>query len=110
MEGGIIGRVDDMVIVRGVNVFPSGIDALLRGIDDVAEYQVEVWRDGALTEMKLRVEPADGARASGLDKKVAARMQDVLSLRCAVEVVPAGSLPRFELKARRWVRRTGDGP
>jgi phenylacetate-CoA ligase len=60
LEGGILGRVDDMVIVRGVNVYPSAIEAILRGFGEVAEYQVQVTTGTGLTEMRLEIEPTDG--------------------------------------------------
>ena len=62
LEGGILGRTDDMLVVRGVNIFPSAVDAIVRALPEIAEYRVHVTR------------------------------------------VATGTLPRFELKARRWVR------
>lgn len=107
MEGGIAGRVDDMVYIRGNNVFPTAVDALLRQFDDVAEYQVEVYKAGAgdMNEMIIRVEPTDSARGRELVVAITRKIQDALHLRCAVEAVPPASLPRFELKARRWIRK-----
>jgi phenylacetate-CoA ligase len=105
MEGGILGRVDDLVIIRGNNVFPTAVDALLRSFTDVAEYQVEVFTHDAMTEMKIRIEPEEAERGAGLPERVARKMQDTLNLRCAVEMVKVGELPRFEMKARRWIRK-----
>lgn len=103
LEGGILGRVDDMVIVRGVNVYPSAIEELVRACGGIAEYQVDVTTERAMTEMRIRIEPEpDCADAEALARKLAGAIHDTLSLRASVTAVAPGSLPRFELKARRW--------
>ena len=104
LNGGIIGRVDDMIVVRGNNVFPSALDAILRSFPQVAEYQVIVSRANTMREISIRVEPDDPARAKDLPMLITRQMQDTLHWRCDVNLVPVGTLPRFELKARRWIR------
>lgn len=103
LAGGILGRTDDMVVVRGVNVYPSAIESTLRLFPEIAEYQVrEEWLDGML-ELRLVVEfhsEPDAALAPVLERS----LTDALALRIPVEVFPPGSLPRFEFKARRWVK------
>lgn len=103
LAGGILSRTDDMVVVRGVNIYPSAIEGVLRLFPEVAEYQVrEEWLDGML-ELRLVVEfhhDADAALVPVLEKS----LTDALALRIPVEVFPPGSLPRFEFKARRWVK------
>jgi phenylacetate-CoA ligase len=103
LEGGVVGRVDDMVVVRGVNVFPSAVDAIVRGLGGVVEYRVEVRSVGALLELALDVELEPGSDR-GLAEALEASLQTRLGLRVPVTVVEPGSLPRSELKARRWVR------
>lgn len=103
LEGGILGRADDMVVVRGVNVFPSAVEDVLRGFPDVAEYQVRVRLNGALREIELTVEPAPNA-APDLAAQIGHALQSAFSLRVPVQLAAPGSLPRFELKAKRWVR------
>ena len=101
LEGGILGRLDDMLIVRGVNVFPSAIEAIVRRFP-VEEFQIEVFRDGELDEVRVLVEVdggADGAR------RVQGALRIGIGIRLDVAPVAPGSLPRFELKARRVVRR-----
>jgi len=105
LPGGLLGRTDEMVVVRGVNVYPTAVEEVLRGFSEIAEYQVEVDRSRALVELRLRIEPlTDGAAAEG--KALAARVEHALhgafNLRVPVALAPAGSLPRFEMKARRW--------
>jgi phenylacetate-CoA ligase len=101
LDGGILGRLDDMLIVRGVNVFPSAIEGIVRRFP-VEEFQIEVYRDGELDEVRVLVEVdggADGAR------HVQEALRVGLGIRLEVAPVGSGSLPRFELKARRVVRR-----
>jgi len=96
LPGGIIGRADDMLIVRGVNVYPSALANVLHRFPQVAEYRIIVTRQGEMDEIALQVE---------CPPEIAAMLQDelhvALSLRFPVEVVPPGTLPRFELKAKR---------
>ena len=104
LDGGIIGRVDDMITIRGVNVFPSVIDEIVRSCPGVMEYQVHVCTREAMKQMSLLVE----LKNSSVDRGLVIRTLDtafrsVLSLRIPVRVVEPGSLPRFELKAKRWV-------
>ncbi len=105
LEGGILGRVDDMVIVRGVNVYPSAVDEVVRRFPDVVEYQVQVRQSAGLAELTLEIEPTpDCTDPAGLAARVQAELQAVFALRVPVTFVPPGTLPRFELKARRWVK------
>ena len=105
LRGGILGRVDDMVIVRGVNVFPGAIEDVLRRFPEVAEYQVQVGSRAGLAELVIRIEPGPHcADLGGLVRQIEQRMQAALALRVPVVPVPPGTLPRFELKAKRWLR------
>jgi phenylacetate-CoA ligase len=103
LPGGLLGRTDDMVIIRGVNIYPSAVEAVLRGFSEIAEYQVEVSRRRCLLEISVHVEaPAGAARVDTLAKRVQDALHGVFNLRVPVALAPAGSLPRFEMKARRW--------
>ena len=102
LQGGILGRSDDMVVVRGVNVYPSAVEEIVRGAGGVAEYRVTISRDDALVEMSVEVEP-ETSGDSGLAKRLAKAFQETLALRVPVKLVETGALPRFELKAKRWV-------
>lgn len=106
LEGGILGRVDDMVIVRGVNVHPSAVEQIVRDVGGIHEYQVRLGGQGAMTEMTLVVEraPADSGDEAELKKRIAREFESTFSLRVPVEIAAPGSLPRFEMKARRWVK------
>jgi phenylacetate-CoA ligase len=100
LAGGIIGRADDMVIVRGVNLYPSAVDAVVKLVPEIVEYRVEVTHRGALPEIELKIESVDDLAAKKLERVLSA----AFSLRIPVTRVAANTLPRFELKARRWVR------
>ena len=105
LTGGILGRVDDMVIVRGVNVFPSAVDDVIRRFAEVVEYQVLLTRPGGLVEMGIEIEPtADCPEPAALARSVQEEFHIAFALRVPVTFVPPGTLPRYELKARRWVR------
>jgi len=104
LRGGIIGRVDDMVIVRGVNIYPGVIEEIIRRFEDVAEYRVHVHRAGQMTELKLELEPNDRCSdVRGLIVAVQKALETAFHLRIPVEAVSPGALPRFEMKARRWI-------
>lgn len=104
LAGGITGRIDDMVIVRGVNIFPSAVEHLLRSCEGVAEYQVRVRREGALTELNVLIEPMPACPdVPALVDRVRKSFQTAFNLRIAVQAVEMGTLPRFEMKAQRWV-------
>lgn len=96
LEGGILGRTDDMVVVRGVNIYPAAVEEVLRS-QGITEYRVEVRTERALTQLLILVEGDAPAR-------IEAALTNAFSLRIPVSTVPAGSLPRFEAKAKRWIR------
>jgi phenylacetate-CoA ligase len=103
LQGGILGRVDDMIHVRGNNVHPSALEAVLRRLPEVAEYRVEVRHTGALTALSIAVEAAPPATDSLVAERVDQAIRDAFLFRAEVKAVPPGSLPRFEMKARRLV-------
>jgi len=105
LEGGILGRTDDMVVVRGVNLYPSAVEAILRAFDPIAEYRVEILTERSMLELRLQLEPKpDCADPAKLARDVEAALRNAFDLRVPVVLVPPGTLPRFELKAQRWVR------
>lgn len=105
LEGGILGRTDDMVVIRGVNVHPGAVDAIVRRFDSVVEYRATVSKTGALADLRLEIEPAVGcADPANLASEVEAAFRTALNLRVPVAVAPQNSLPRFEMKARRWIK------
>jgi phenylacetate-CoA ligase len=104
LDGGILGRSDDMVLVRGVNVYPSLVEEIVRAYPEIAEYRVQLDCRNAMTELALEVEPvADSPGLASLPQRLEQSFQAALNLRVPVVLLPAGSLPRFEMKAQRWV-------
>jgi len=103
-EGGIIGRADDMVIVRGINLYPSAVEKVMAGFAEIAEYRVHIRRDTTATDAHIEVEPhATCPDAAALVSRVEQTLRDAFILRIPVRAVGPGTLPRFEMKARRWV-------
>jgi phenylacetate-CoA ligase len=103
LEGGILARTDDMVVVRGVNLYPSAIEEILRSCQGVAEYRVEIRVGRGLAELSIQAEPSEDDDA-GLVHRLELALRNALGLRVPVSAVARGSLPRFEMKAQRWVR------
>ena len=101
LEGGILGRVDDMVILRGVNVYPTAIEELVRSVPAIGEYRVTHDTRQAMAELAIEIESSDATAAEVLER----RLQASLAVRVPVTRVPEGTLPRSELKAKRWVRK-----
>jgi len=97
LEGGVLGRADDMLIVRGVNVFPSSIEQILRAFPEVVEYRVTAQRQGSLDSLQIEIED----RLADADR-VARELRLRLGLKIDVHCVPLGSLPRFEGKGKRF--------
>src|SRR3954451_18511785 len=107
---GLRGRRDDMIIVRGVNLYPSNVEHLLMGVPEVApHYQLVVERSGAMDELTVQCEPASpGVDAAELGSTVETLLREHLGIRVTVEVLAAGAVPRSEWKAVRVVdRRAG---
>lgn len=100
LVGGILGRTDDMLAIRGNNVYPSALENVLRSFAEVVEYRITVDRSTPLAEMRIEVE-ASGA--SNIAARIADAIRDRLMFRADVALVAAGTLPRFEMKARRIV-------
>jgi phenylacetate-CoA ligase len=98
LEGGILGRADDMVIIRGVNIFPTSIEAVLRSFDEVDEFRIILFRQGNLDQLKIEVE---GERADL--QAISVAVQLAVGLRIEIQPVAKASLPRFEGKAKRLI-------
>jgi phenylacetate-CoA ligase len=106
---GLRGRIDDMITVRGVNLYPSNVEHLLLSVPEVApHYQLVVERPGAMDEVTVQCEPASAeADPAELRATVAKILHDHVGIRIDVEVLPAGSVPRSDGKAVRVVDRRG---
>ncbi len=130
LEGGVLGRVDDMVTVRGVNIYPGAVEEVVRSEIGSGEYRVTLECGDGLAQIKVEIEspqhsiPAtEGARPPAgcqtspaphldggvqekrLTSRLEAAFERAFALRIPVKEVPFGSLPRFDFKARRWTRQ-----
>jgi phenylacetate-CoA ligase len=102
LDGGIRGRVDDMIVLRGNNLYPSALQTILHRFSEVAEYRVEVDRAAALAVLRIEVELRPDAPPVTLSR-IDQALREALLFRAEVRAVPLGTLPRFEMKARRVV-------
>jgi phenylacetate-CoA ligase len=107
---GIFGRIDDMFTIRGENVYPSEVDAVMNQLVGYGgEHRIVITREGSMDELMVRVEAATEASAGGeaamrvIRDDAAKALQKILGLRAKVEVVPAGTFPRTDFKARRVI-------
>ena len=98
LDGGVLGRRDDMMIIRGVNIFPSSIEQILRGFPRIAEYRMTAFKRGAMDQLSIEIEdPKDQP------EQIAEALKVNLGLNVDVASVALGSLPRFEAKGKRFV-------
>jgi phenylacetate-CoA ligase len=105
LEGGILGRTDDMIHIRGNNLYPSALEAVIRRFPEVAEYRVEVDQSHSLTALRIELEPTSISLATGLAERVERAIREELLFRAEVGTVSPGSLPRYEMKAQRIHRK-----
>jgi phenylacetate-CoA ligase len=98
LEGGILGRADDMMIIRGMNVYPTAIEQILHSFPEVVEYRLTARNRGAMDELVVEVEDHLQQPA-----RIAQELQLKLGLKIDVRCVSAMSLPRFEGKGRRFI-------
>jgi phenylacetate-CoA ligase len=104
LEGGVQGRADDMFIVRGNNVFPSSIEAVIREFDEIVEYRMTLREQRAMPHLLVEIEPRESA--GELAERLRQRIKDRLSFQPEVVLCEPGGLPRFDLKGRRFIRAT----
>ena len=98
LADGILGRTDQMLIIRGVNILPSAVEQIIRGFQDIGEFRLTASHNGAMDELKVEVE-TDPVVATQLGEQ----LQIKLGLRIAVDPVDGKPLPRFEGKAKRFI-------
>ena len=103
LVGGVTARADDMVNVRGVNVYPSAIEAIIRTIPEVLEYRCTVTGEPSNRSVSIEVELMTTSNANFVVEHVTNQIRQALGLTVPVQSVETGSLPRFEMKARRFL-------
>lgn len=100
-EGGILGRADDMITVRGVNVFPAAVENIIRKFKEVDEFRITVQTVKHMDEMDVEVELAEGTDPAVVNA-IGERLDSMLAFRPKVRLVVRDTLPRFEMKAKRF--------
>ena len=107
LSGGILSRSDDMILIRGNNVYPSSIEAMLREFDEIVEYQIHVETVQSMSHLKIEIEPKatlESDEKNQLVQRVGSQIRDRLNFHAEIVAVAPESLPRFELKGRRFHR------
>jgi phenylacetate-CoA ligase len=107
LEGGVLGRADDMMIIRGMNVYPTAVEQIIRSFPEVVEYRLTARKRGELDELVVEVE--DHLQQP---KRIADELQLKLGLKIDVRCAPAMSLPRFDGKGQRFfdLRKQNERP
>ncbi|MEW6210770.1 MAG: phenylacetate--CoA ligase family protein, partial [Acidobacteriota bacterium] len=103
IDGGVLGRADDMMIVRGVNLYPAAIDDVVRGIAGVAEYEVHIRRVAGMDDLLIKVETTEEASFDEVERAVSMEFRNRFNIRVSTE--QAEELPRYEFKAKRYKRQ-----
>jgi phenylacetate-CoA ligase len=104
IKGGVLGRADDMLSVRGVNLYPAVIDNLIRAVPSIIEYEVEIRRVSEMDDLLLKVEIGEEHSFAEVEQAILAAFRAQLNIRVSVAQAERGSLPRYEFKARRYKR------
>ena len=105
LEGGILGRIDNMIFVRGVNIYPAAVEELIRKYSEIVEYRVEFKSRRSMTEMTIKIEcEKNTVKPQKIAKSLQMDMRTAFTLRIPVVLVEPNELPRFEAKAKRWIR------
>jgi phenylacetate-CoA ligase len=105
LDGGIRSRVDDMIVIKGNNLHPGALQTILHRYAEVAEYLVEIDESASLAVLRVSVEPTEGADGAALAARIERVIRDELLFRAEVRAVAPGSLPRAEMKSKRWLRK-----
>jgi phenylacetate-CoA ligase len=103
-DGGLLGRSDDMVTIRGVNVYPTAIENVIRQFATVNEFQVTVKIVNEMHDLEVQIEVVSGNDPEHVRTRVEQAIYHALSLRPTVTVADPGTLAHFEMKARRFRR------
>jgi phenylacetate-CoA ligase len=104
LDGGVRARTDDMVNIRGVNVFPAAIESVVRRFAEVGEFRSTVSTVGTMRSLSIDIELDPSTRnGQAIAGKLSAQLREALGLTVPVHIVEPGTLPQFEMKARRFV-------
>ena len=107
LDGGILGRVDEMITIRGNNLYPAALEEVIRREPTVAEYRIELTESRGMQSLRIEVEcdPRE-TNPAGVLARLASEIKGRWNFQAELVHATAGSLPRHELKGRRFFRRT----
>ena len=107
LDGGILGRQDEMVKIRGINLFPSSIGLIIeRHLNPGDEYQIVAYREGDRDQIEIAIEKeGSGEALHQFKSRLQAELKNEFNLSLDIRTVLKGSLPRYEYKAKRFVDR-----
>ena len=101
LKGGILGRLDDMVFIRGNNFHPQTLESILFGLPGLSEYRAIIHQPGGMARLEVIVEPLPGVDPDPLVEAADRAIRERCLFRAEVRAATPGSLPRAELKAKR---------
>jgi len=105
LEGGILGRYDNMLFVHGVNIYPAAIEEIIRKHPEIEEYRIEFKSRRSMTDMKITIEcDTDTAKPEKVAKALQMDMRTSFNLRVPINIAGHNELPRFDDNAKRWIR------
>lgn len=99
LPGGLLGRADDMVVIRGINIYPSSIEAIIREFKEIKEFRIVYYTVEDMDQIKVQIE----TDKESIKEELFTLLRQRLGLRIDTEIVAKGTLPRFEMKGRRVV-------
>ena len=109
LDGGVLGRSDDMITIRGMNIFPSQVGEIVeKHLKIGEEYQMVAYTRDGLGEFKVTIELAEGRNWKEVTEAVSEDLRQLFEIRIEVEVVPPDTLPRSEYKSKRFIDKRED--
>jgi len=109
LDGGVLGRSDDMITIRGMNIFPLQVGEIVEthiGIGE--EYQMVAYTKESVGELKVIIELTEGRNGEEVAKAIREDLRQRFEIRIEAEVVPRGTIPRSDYKSKRFVDKRGD--
>jgi phenylacetate-CoA ligase len=106
LDGGVLGRKDEMIIIRGVNVFPNVLTNVVEShVQPGDDYRIEVYEEKGINEIIIKLEIKEGDRSKEIQRTIRDELKMKLNIRVEVEIVPTGTFPKSDYKAKRFIDR-----
>jgi phenylacetate-CoA ligase len=111
LEGGVLGRRDEMIVIRGVNVFPNVLTNIVEShIQPGEDYRIEAYEEKGVNEIAIKLELKEEEKKEMIQRAIQDEIKIKLNLRVEVDIVPKGMLPKFDYKTKRFVDRRKESP